>query len=242
MTCLIATIIGAGIFGGTVNFFQLYSKENKGWINYCKCVIIGLGASFLVPLFLQMISSNLIESSYKSDKDLLVFLGFCLIASIFSKRFIETIGEKILKQVEEVKLVAESAKEIAETNKEEVGFLTSKSTEVDEADRITPENETTTTTTSSTTTTTTTDAPDTSTNIKSRKDEIKNVLLALRDPTFTFRTLTGIAEDSGLSEEAASLIINYMVSKKWVKEFRKGEKVLYAITEFGNKIKILIDD
>jgi hypothetical protein len=242
MTCLIITIISAGIFGGTVNFFQLYSKNNKGWINFWKCVIIGLGASFLVPLFLQMISSNLVESSKTNDKDLLVFLGFCLIAAIFSRRFIETIGERILKQVAEAKQTAESAKEIAETSKEEVELLTSKSTEVDESETISPDNETTTTTTTSSTTTTTTEAPNSNREYRISQDDAIKVLKALKDPLYTFRTLKGVTKDSNLDDETVVRIIKSMIRRDWVREIRKDSKILYALSEIGNKIKVLKED
>lgn len=233
MTCLIFTIIGSGIFGGTINFFQLYSDENKGWINYWKCIVAGIGASFLVPLFLQMISSNLVENAKTSDKDLLVFIGFCLIASIYSRRFIETIGEKVLRQVQEAKETAETAKEIAQNNKEEVELLTSKSTEFDEQEQVVPESVTTTTTTAKT---------DISNVTTETKDDIIRILKALKDNLYTFRTLKGITKDAAVTEKRATAILNALIRREWVKEINKNGKVLYALTESGNKIKINMED
>jgi predicted transcriptional regulator len=238
MTCLIITIISSGVLGGTVNFFQQYSKENKGWVNYIRCIVIGLGASFLVPLFLQMISSNLVDNAKLNDKDLLVFIGFCLIASIFSRRFIETIGDKVLKQVQEAKETAQTAKEIAQTSKEEVDLMASKSTEIDDNERISSENLIQST---STTTTTTLDPSGSASNEKA-KEIIKNVLKALKDNLYTFRTLKGISKDAEITEEEALKIIQVFEKRGWVKEVSKDDKKLFALTELGNKVKVIKEE
>lgn len=226
MTTLILIIIFSGIFGGTVNFFQLFSNEYKGWTNYFKCVIVGLGASFLVPLFLQMISSDLVEGTKTNDKDCLVFLGFCLIAAIFSRRFIETIGEKILKQVEKANETAAEAKEIAASNKEEVDLIASKATEVDPSDTV-------------------------SAGIaeqKEVKESLKNdnlsfvefgvVLRTLKDTTWTFRTLNGIVKDSGINKEKVEVAIEIFKLKDWIKEVNKDGKKLYALTDEGHRARL----
>lgn len=231
MTTLILLIVFSGIFGGTVNFFQLYSDKYKGWTNFGKCVIIGLGASFLVPLFLEMISSNLVEGTKTSDKDCLVFVGFCLIASIFSRRFIESIGEKILKQVKEANETANEAKEIAVTNKEEVDLIASKATEVDPSETI-PAN-----TISTASATTLKENFQDEQNLPSFQD-FASVLRTLKDTTYTFRTLVGIIKDSGISKEKVEFCIRLMKTKKWVKEIKKDSKTLYALTEEGYKLKL----
>jgi predicted transcriptional regulator len=223
----------SGLFGGTVNFFQLYSDQNKGWINYWRCVIVGLGAAFLVPLFLQMISSNLVDNVKTSDKDLLVFIGFCLIAAIFSRRFIETIGEKILKQVEQVKETAEQAKEIAQTSKEEVEILSSKSTEVDETSPVSPDS----------VVAVDSSLPNQSGEGKTmlKKDwsaSITKVLRALKDNLYTFRTLKGIAKDADISEKQAEIVIKALAKRGWIKEFEKDQKKLFVLTESGKTIVI----
>jgi len=46
-----------------------------------RSLVIGIGASFLVPLFLNMISSDLMRQMDQDAGKLLVFVGFCLIAA-----------------------------------------------------------------------------------------------------------------------------------------------------------------
>lgn len=101
---IVTIMILAGIFGGLVNFFTIYNqKQVASNRNFWGAILAGIAASFLVPLFLSMISSDLIVNSRQDDKYYFVFAGLCLIAGIFSRRFINSIGKRILDQVEKVK-------------------------------------------------------------------------------------------------------------------------------------------
>lgn len=83
---IVGIILVAGIFGGVVNYFTIYDKKESGSNRKCWAAILaGVAASCLVPLFLSMISSDLIVNSRKDDKYYLVFAGLCLIAGIFSR-------------------------------------------------------------------------------------------------------------------------------------------------------------
>jgi DNA-binding MarR family transcriptional regulator len=121
MWILIAVMLLAGSFGGLINYFLLLKNDPEN-ASVPKSIIIGVGASFLVPLFLNMISSNLIESIKGTTEvpgdhsKLLVFAGFCLIAAISSTAFIQTLSDRILseakaarKQAAEAKIEAERA-------------------------------------------------------------------------------------------------------------------------------------
>jgi|GEM_PF-3850900 len=69
---ILGIILFCGILGGLVSAFitdeQPLSRALCG-----KRVVIGIGCAFLVPLFLNMISSTLIEKSETSPKDYFVF-------------------------------------------------------------------------------------------------------------------------------------------------------------------------
>lgn len=57
---------------------------------------MGIAAAFMVPLFLNMISSTLIRNSYSDPSQLFVLSGFCLAAAVFARQFIGSVGEKAL--------------------------------------------------------------------------------------------------------------------------------------------------
>jgi len=97
----------AGIFGGIISYFlDQDSSESNVKIRHnslLKSVIIGVGASFLVPLFLAIISSDLLKLDKFDPSKILVFFGFCLIAAISSRKFIVTLSERVLKEAREAK-------------------------------------------------------------------------------------------------------------------------------------------
>ncbi len=98
---LLAIMIVAGVLGGVAGFMiekntSTDHKNKNPWFY----ILIGLCASLLVPLFMTTISSDLLENSQQNHLDYLVFGGFCLIAAISAHKFIVSISEKILKQVD----------------------------------------------------------------------------------------------------------------------------------------------
>ncbi|ARS38551.1 hypothetical protein CA265_02180 [Sphingobacteriaceae bacterium GW460-11-11-14-LB5] len=104
-------MICSGGFGGYLNYlhnFDTLDKDSGDKIGRFKYILLGIGAAFLVPAFLKMISSNLSISD--DNNDYLIFAGFCLIAAIFSRRFINTIGEKILEAAKNAEKSAQESK------------------------------------------------------------------------------------------------------------------------------------
>jgi len=118
----IGVMLLAGMYGGIINYFLESDKtENRSSLTMGQMIVIGIGASFLVPLFLTLISSNLINLKQLEFSKVLVFFGFCLIAAISSRRFIMTISERILKEVREAKNEAARAKQaIAQKEQQEI--------------------------------------------------------------------------------------------------------------------------
>jgi YLATT-like protein len=115
MWTLVVVMLAAGSFGGIINYY-LSLKTDPENTTVRKSVIVGIGASFLVPLFLNMISSNLIDSIRGTNNQsgdnskLLVFAGFCLVAAISSSAFIQTLSDRILKEAKAARKQAEEAK------------------------------------------------------------------------------------------------------------------------------------
>jgi DNA-binding MarR family transcriptional regulator/uncharacterized membrane protein YeaQ/YmgE (transglycosylase-associated protein family) len=92
---LLTIIILAGIIGGIASYF-LSESDDKSPI---KSIVIGVVASFIVPVFLNMISSNLlVEAQLKIDK-IFIFTGFCVLAAVFSRNFLENVYSKVMQQV-----------------------------------------------------------------------------------------------------------------------------------------------
>ncbi|MEX2594056.1 MAG: YEATS-associated helix-containing protein [Anditalea sp.] len=118
---LLTIMLVNGAFGGYLNYlndFDTLANEQKNKRGKFKYILLGIGAAFLIPLFLKMISSNIISSS--ENLDYLVFAGFCLVAAIFSRRFISTIGDKILEAANRAEKAALESKQKSEITQREL--------------------------------------------------------------------------------------------------------------------------
>ncbi|WP_431245083.1 YEATS-associated helix-containing protein [Flavobacterium sp. P21] len=114
----------AGAFGGFLNYlnnFDTVEESKNSKLAISKYIFLGIGAAFLVPLFLKMIASNLITIVNKYDNcNYLIFTGFCLIAAIFSRKFITTLGEKILETAKRAEKIASESKQESKTTQLEL--------------------------------------------------------------------------------------------------------------------------
>src|SRR5690606_12658374 len=102
--------------GGFLNYlndFDTVANEQKDKKTRFKYVLLGIGASFLIPLFLKMLESDILSRS--GNLNYLIFGGFCLIAAIFSRRFISSIGDRILEAAKNAEKAALESKAKSES-------------------------------------------------------------------------------------------------------------------------------
>ena len=100
---LLLIMVVSGVLGGAANFFlrdRVASPDAKDWLKY---PVLGVVAALTVPLFLNMISSNLLEGTRARPIDLFVFAGFCLIYVVASRRLFENVANKLLSQLDQVR-------------------------------------------------------------------------------------------------------------------------------------------
>lgn len=94
MFLILGIMIISGILGGLVNFFL--SEYHKPPV--CKAVIgdclLGIVSALTVPLFLNMISSNLLTVAPNKPVNLFIFNGICLLFALFSCRLKENVYHK----------------------------------------------------------------------------------------------------------------------------------------------------
>ncbi len=79
---VIAVIVLAGVLGGIVNT-ALGRKEDEAVNNPGKQnVIIGIGAAFLVPLFLKSVDSKILDSLHIAPVNGILLFSYCTLAAI----------------------------------------------------------------------------------------------------------------------------------------------------------------
>jgi hypothetical protein len=137
--CLIMLI--AGLLGGGANYFlEAYKIQkidpdnqitnqptNKVKIDFSiwSCLFLGVSASFLLPLVLSTISSNLLSDvlSRTNTSNLespFVFFSFCLICAISSRALIKGLSDKILDDLKETREKANTALNQVQNSKDEI--------------------------------------------------------------------------------------------------------------------------
>ena len=103
MLLILAIMILAGILGGAANYFLAERQSGAGSKDWIKYPVFGMVAALTVPLFLNMISSTLLEGARTRPVDFYVFGGFCLIYVVASRRLFENIAHRLLGQMEQVR-------------------------------------------------------------------------------------------------------------------------------------------
>ena len=99
MLLLLGIMLCAGVLGGAANYFMSDKNPAAGGSEFVKYAVLGVVAAFTVPLFLNMISSDLLAAAKSRPIDLFVFAGFCLLFVLLSRRFVESATAKLLQHL-----------------------------------------------------------------------------------------------------------------------------------------------
>lgn len=202
---LLGIILAGGALGGLVGAFL---SEDETTISFClKRMVIGIGCAFIVPLFLNMISSTLLKQTTEEPIAYFVFGGFCVIAAISSKGFISSVSDRILQQVKEVKAEVKEAAALADASIEN-------QTEPEEP---------------------ATRALVLAPKLRPLSTAQYTILRALgANSKYTMRTFGGICKDSGLDPSLVGGHLGYLQSLGLVaKVTRKGKRDLWHLTQEG---------
>lgn len=103
MLLILAIMVIAGILGGMANYFLADRNGEPAPKDWLKYPVLGVVAALTVPLFLNMISSTLLEGARTKPIDFYVFAGFCLIYVVASRRLFENIVQRLLGQMDQVR-------------------------------------------------------------------------------------------------------------------------------------------
>ncbi|PKO87222.1 MAG: hypothetical protein CVU18_11475 [Betaproteobacteria bacterium HGW-Betaproteobacteria-12] len=103
MLLILAIMLAAGILGGAANYFLADRQSEAGRKDWLKYPLLGVVAALTVPLFLNMMSSTLLEGARTKPVDFFAFAGFCLIYVVASRRLMENVAQRLLGQLDQVK-------------------------------------------------------------------------------------------------------------------------------------------
>lgn len=94
-------MLSIGLFGGWLSWLNADYDEAFCKRRLFRNLITGMLATFMVPLFLQMIGSNLLVEISPDYSKFYVFLGMCSAAAFVSQKFASSISDKMLQQATE---------------------------------------------------------------------------------------------------------------------------------------------
>ena len=103
MLLILGIMVVTGMLGGAANYFLADRQGDPGRRDWLKYPVLGVVAALTVPLFLNMISSTLLEGARTKPVDFFAFAGFCLIYVIASRRLMENVAQRLLGQLDQVK-------------------------------------------------------------------------------------------------------------------------------------------
>ncbi len=103
MLVILLIMIAAGVLGGVANYYLSDRQNEPSRRDWKKYLALGVIAALTVPLFLNMISSNLLEAARTRPVDFFVFAGFCLIYVVASRRVFENVANRLLGQMDQMK-------------------------------------------------------------------------------------------------------------------------------------------
>jgi len=209
MLCLMGAM---GLLGGLTNYVGGTEQEpdpKKPAPSLWRSLIWGVSAAFLVPLFLNMMSSDLLDTLLAGTAgwgDLFVFSGFCLLAGISSRAFVTNLTDRILNQVADTQRLAKETAGGLSDVKAELEPVVESLTEPNGIGVLASKEP----------------AP--------LKPEEAQVLGAFLHGKWRIRTLDGVAEQAGVPIGEAAEVLAALSSTGYVKKLDRPTGTRWSIT------------
>jgi len=211
---ILATVmLLAGIFGGLVNYY-LYGDKDPDAESLPRFLVVGVGASFLVPVVLDMVNSELVLESQGDPSRLLIFTGFCLISALLSRFFIDNLSDRILNEAQVAKQRSEEVQQNLRIIQSELLPLIDTETEQD----------------------TSGEDPQ----VVQVNDELDvtstHVLKILSSGRFIFRSLAGVCREANEEESTILKTLHVLVTRSLAGKVSGKNGVRWHITEKGRRV------
>jgi hypothetical protein len=212
---ILATVmLLAGIFGGLVNYY-MYGDHDPDATSLPRCLVVGIGAAFLVPVILDLVNSELILETQGDPSRLLIFTGFCLISSISSRFFITNMSDRILDAARHAKEQSDSVHHDLRIIKNELLPLIDTETEQD----LEPDEE-----------------PEIMDHSEDLDVTSSKALKMLSTGRYIFRSLAGLCRESNNDEATMLQTLSVLVSRSLAGKVSGKNGVRWHITEKGRRV------
>lgn len=209
---LAAVMMSAGVFGGLINFYQM-NQESSDPASLVRCIVIGIGAAFLVPVGLDLVNSDLILEIQGDPSRLLIFTGLCLITAITSRIVIVNMSDRILREATLARAQSDTVQHDLRVLQEELLPLIETETEQDVSDEAMQE-----------------------LNAEELDVTSSKVLKTLGCGRFIFRSMVGLCREAGTDESTMAKTLAVLVSKGLAGKISGQKGVRWYLTEKGRRM------
>ncbi len=235
---IVGLMVSAGLLGGLSNFLTdpNFGRE-RPWYLATAPFVLSLIAALTTPLFLSLAKSQIIEnliSGYQTSRifsaDVFVFFGFCLVASLSSRVFLERLTDQVLALKKDV---SETRREMVEIAEEQAALEANLSPETKEAVLSELESEPVSEPSSDSSGVVVTPPANDLKKMRLTPRGYK-ILMALEDSRFRWRTISALSKETEIEREILSDHLERLLRLGLV-GIQVGTKgsTLYSITEFG---------
>lgn len=214
---LAAIMLVSGIFGGLINYYQMNQNTSDSG-SLPRCIVIGMGASFLVPVILDFVNSDLILEIQGDPSRLLIYTGFCLIAAIAARVVIVNTSDRILREATLARAQSDAAQQELRVLRDELLPLIEAETEQDASleEGAVPE-------------------------IDGDLDEVaQKTLKALASGQYTFRSLAGLSKANDSEEAATGKALSQLSCKEMVGKVSGLHGIRWYLTDKGRRMADLL--
>ncbi|WP_341937867.1 YEATS-associated helix-containing protein [Marinimicrobium sp. C2-29] len=215
---LAAVMSIAGVFGGLINYYQM-TQEREDEAALPRCIVLGIGAAFLVPVILFFVQSDLIVEIQSDPSRLLIYTGFCLIVAIASRLVLTSTPKRILREAQVARQKVEEMQHELRVMQEELVPLLDTETEqeVDVDDNAGPMD------------------PNEELDIASSK-----VLKTLGVGRHIYRSMAGLCREAEADETTLQKSLNVLVNRQLAGKLNTRKGVRWYLTEKGRRATELL--
>lgn len=208
---LTLVMLMAGVFGGLINFYLL-NQNNKDMVAMARCLVVGVGAAFLVPVVLDLIGSDIVSKSQSDSSKMLIYVGICLISAIASRLVVTNALDWSLVASEQAKTAVEELRNELHQLQDAMAPLLETETEQQEAVVVSE---------------TELDALDVTSTA---------VLKSLSSGRHIYRALSGLGTETELDENDLQKSLQVLLGKGLAGKVNSGWGMRWYVTERGRKL------
>lgn len=212
---MVFIMLAVGATGGIINYYTLSSKLLADRSIMLRCVLLGMGVTFLVPFMLSVFGSTLVVDSEGDPANMLNYVAICLAVAISPRFFMSNVSDDVLAEArstsDKVDMLHYQLKQL----QEELIPLIDTETEED-------------------------NLPESGTAALPNPEELDStsskVLNTLGRGRFIYRSLTGLCHEADTDESTMVKTLGFLTLKSLAGKVGGRKGVRWYITERGRKL------